>query len=636
MKTRALLWLAIFGILIWIGCSTTDDNGSVVGPGKSGTQISGELTGILAAAQSPYWITGDISVPTGQTLTIQPGVELRFDGFYQFTVQGHLDAIGTPDENIVFTSMEGAQGNGDFGQWRALVFDTGADSSELAYCLIEFGAVWDSTVRYPVYPPSVDSSGYWLNGVLFCWNSSPIIRNCTIVRNGYHGVFSIGYGSHPRILNNIIVENDGDGIRCELGGSADIQYNNSWKNHARNYAETPAGIGEWTQVNDNRDSTDFRFNFSLDPKFEDIEVQDYDLLSSSPCIGTGMNGLNIGSIPYYVGATELRGPIGSDLTLTAAASPWFVTFDLFLESGNTLTVEPGAKVLFDGIWEVQIAGKLLADGATFMPTDSTNPEAVWLGIVFLNESDEDSYVRNCRFVNTTTSTKEYPFGGVITVQGVSPEISGNTFEGSIYVGISCLNSAQPLISYNTFDGFGTAAIFCYNNSHPNIHHNIIHNGTGYGIWCDFLSSPIIETNVIYATSLVGIKCNQQSAPTIEYNSIVNHDYVGILCANDSDPIIRNSIIAFNGSFQTWQVSSHGNGIKCTNSSYPLVTYNDVYQVPGEGSLFSGIQLDATNIALDPLFVNTAAGDFHLQSNSPCQTAGSDGGEIGAYGKDANW
>lgn len=641
MKIRAIRWprsgalLLTFGaVLIWAGCSTKNED--VVGPDqKSGTQISGEITADITIGQSPYWVTGDLIVPAGASVRIDPGVELRFDGLYKFVVQGHLDAIGTPSENIVFTSMNGALGAGDFGQWRAILFDTGDDVSEMAFCIVEFGAVWDSTERYPVYPEEVDSVGMWLNGAVITWNCSPIIRNCTILSNGYHGIYSIGSGSNPYVLNTNLYENDGDGIRWELGGTSEIWYCNSYENNARQFAtEAVPGYGVMSKLNANRDSCDFHYNVRKDPRFLDFDNQDYTLHSCSGLIGAGKDTLdsnkNIGSILYVVGETELRGPIGGK-TITAAASPWFVSCNAFIEPGESLLIEPGAVILFEDIYNLRIAGLMQADGATFMPADTANPAAKWEGILFTEDADPNSHITNCTIINSSTTLKEYPYGGAITVQGLNPGISGNTFIGSEYAAISCQDGSEPEISWNVIDGFGPVGIYCYNNSHADVHHNIIKDGSGYAIWCEKFSSPTITSNLIYQSQLVGVKCENQSAPTIQYNTIVGHDYSGLVIDDHSDPLVSKNIIAFNGSDFTWGNSSYGNGVHVQGSSEPTLTYNDVYQPAGEGSPYGGISPDETNISLDPAFVDAVNDDYRLQSDSPCKTAGPDSTEIGAYG-----
>ncbi len=827
MKTRFILGLTLCAALIWIGCATDEDTVTST-QGYSGTQISGELTGSLSAGNSPYWVTDDITVPAGESLTIDPGVELRFDGLYKFVVQGHLEAIGTAEENIVFTSMEGALGNGDYGQWRSIVFDTENDVSEMAFCLVQFAAVWDSSERYPIYEDP-EELGRWINSAVFIWECSPFIRNCTILYNGYHGIFCLGGNTNPYLLNNNLYDNDGDGIRCETGATADIWYNNSKENNSRQFAECPVGIGEMTTLNANRDPCDFQFNIGLEPDFENRLMQDYDLLSTSALIGAGLDTLNgtghIGSIPYYVGATELRGPIGGTV-ITAADSPWYVTNNCFIDLGETLESQSGAMVIFQGIYNWRLAGLFEIDGTTFVHEDSSNSSVFWSGIKITEEADNSSFINDCQFIHASTTDIYPPYGGALTITGSSPTISNNTFTGSEFVAISCQYGAAPEISGNTIDGFGPMGVFCYNNSHPYIHHNVIANGAGYTILCESNSSPHIETNLIYSTSFIGIKCESNSSPFIEYNTIVNHDYSGIQINNQSNPTIENNIIAFNGKYETWSTGTitgellaelpidtyseftlefdmyhrlpsiiqqtscvgignssefsssgvyleiengtdvrlyaggtvidqtvipsfdsrwqhvkmdrssdgswavtwdegganeitltgsdgggdisdmhlwvtgspsgnsihtddftltvasaivwqddfedgnftldpvwmldagigevatintnlcllikgeeiYGNAIQVDDeyTSLPDVIYNDAYQPEGEGYPFGGVSPDATNIMVDPLFVDLENADFHLQSNSPCKTAASDGGEIGAYGKDSNW
>ncbi len=643
MKSKKAILCGLAALLAAVllgGCATSGTETPTGPPPVSGTPIAGPQSGVLSASSSPYRVTDSLVVLQDADLIIEPGVELRFDGLHKFIVLGHLEAIGTPEENIIFTSGQGSLGTGDFGQWRAILFDTGereaaGDTSVLAYCQVKFGAVWDSTERYP------DSTGLWMNGAVICWNSSPTIRNCNIIYNGYHGVYCIGSESRPYLLNDIVYENDGDGIRCEpLPGEAvlatpQIWYNDSKENNARQFADVPAGIGEITQVNANGDSCDVQFNMIKDPMFLDFLAQDYSLDACSPCIAAGLSegaeSAMLGSIPYYVGATELRGDIGGRV-ITAAGNPWTMTCDVFIDPGETLTIEPGALLIVQGVYGMRVSGLIQADGATFIPEDSTNQAIDWLGIELSEEADPLSYIRNCRLVNASTDQKSYPFGGAVTVQGTAADISYNTFENCTYAAVSCLHLAEPSISYNVIDGFGPVAINCFDNSRPSIYRNIIRNGLGYGVLCEFFSSPGIQENVIYNTGHVGIKCDNFSAPDILYNTIVQNAYAGILCWTSSNPLVLDNIVAFNGSAVTWPDTTHGHGLSVAESSFPDLAFNVFYQPVG--SVFSsGISPwpDSTNILANPLFENAAAGDFHLQPGSPALTAGSNDGEVGAYG-----
>ena len=53
-------------------------------------------------ANSPYVVTGDIYVQSGESLTIEAGVEVRFYGNFPFYAYGSLIAEGTEVDSIYF------------------------------------------------------------------------------------------------------------------------------------------------------------------------------------------------------------------------------------------------------------------------------------------------------------------------------------------------------------------------------------------------------------------------------------------------------------------------------------------------------------------------------------------------------
>ena len=84
----------------------------------------GEVSGIWSKKSSPYLINGDLNIPAGKTLTIQPGVTLKFTGLYTLNVQGNLVAIGTKNDSIVFTALDtaGIKDRKKIG-WNGIRFD---------------------------------------------------------------------------------------------------------------------------------------------------------------------------------------------------------------------------------------------------------------------------------------------------------------------------------------------------------------------------------------------------------------------------------------------------------------------------------------------------------------------------------
>jgi hypothetical protein len=80
----------------------------VIYPVRGETQKNGLLTSdaTWTAAESPYKLTGPVGVADGVTLTIEPGVTVDFGKFYM-QINGTLNAQGTADNKITFTSFSG-------------------------------------------------------------------------------------------------------------------------------------------------------------------------------------------------------------------------------------------------------------------------------------------------------------------------------------------------------------------------------------------------------------------------------------------------------------------------------------------------------------------------------------------------
>ncbi|MFN3666099.1 MAG: hypothetical protein ACK4S0_08075, partial [Sediminibacterium sp.] len=69
--------------------------------GVAQTSISGSVSGTWTKAKSPYILNGDVTVPTGQTLIIQPGVVIEVPAYNtDLIVNGTLVAKGTASDSI--------------------------------------------------------------------------------------------------------------------------------------------------------------------------------------------------------------------------------------------------------------------------------------------------------------------------------------------------------------------------------------------------------------------------------------------------------------------------------------------------------------------------------------------------------
>lgn len=71
---------------------------------KIGGMISKDMT---LTKNKSYLVTSNLAIPENVTLTIEPGTIVRFESQVGISSVGHLIAIGTPQDKIVFTSRDG-------------------------------------------------------------------------------------------------------------------------------------------------------------------------------------------------------------------------------------------------------------------------------------------------------------------------------------------------------------------------------------------------------------------------------------------------------------------------------------------------------------------------------------------------
>ncbi|MBN1971449.1 MAG: T9SS type A sorting domain-containing protein [Candidatus Delongbacteria bacterium] len=222
----------------------------------------GNVHGRWSIDGSPYFINGDITIPNAETLIIDPGVSILFQGEYKLYVQGRLLAEGTESDSINFDiSNSVPPGRGWFGIY---FYHTSAsnDSSKISYNILKnaintlyANACYDeaSAIRFDDFSKArvshcrFSQNKTYAGGAIKCYlSSSPTVEYCSFNDNSaicidsaypLGGAIFIKGTSSPIIRNNIFVRNSGyyGGAICLLSDNGGVFENNIFYDNFAGY-----------------------------------------------------------------------------------------------------------------------------------------------------------------------------------------------------------------------------------------------------------------------------------------------------------------------------------------------------------------------------------------------------------------
>lgn len=164
--------------------------------------ISQDTTWTLA--NSPYIVTSNITFSANYTLTIEPGVIVKFENQRRISVYGKIIANGTDTQKIIFTSVndhsaesgwDNGYGTGTpaSGQWRNIrIYNSTSNDSILNNVKIQYASRYDG---YPVY----------------LYNTNATISNSILQYSNWDGIYI--YGWNPTLDSNTIREFGSHGVR---------------------------------------------------------------------------------------------------------------------------------------------------------------------------------------------------------------------------------------------------------------------------------------------------------------------------------------------------------------------------------------------------------------------------------------
>jgi len=287
---------------------------------------------------SPY-IIGEypygniLSVPSGKTLNIEPGVVLKFvassvPGYgSSLEINGTLRAIGEETKPITFTRFEESTGT----HWLGIYFSSDSQNSILDWVIIEKARSWDSAhFAIKVDQSSVSFKNLTIENYYNRWGILLINSPSIIASSTFSEFIDTGQGSEPSAIyiiqgnptiENSIFKKNTCGINIEQGASPIIE-------------------GNYFEEN----------------KYPIYALDSYPSLTGNQFLRNDVNGILI------------FGNLSRDTTWKAGIT-YVIDYYVGVMASTTLTIEPGTIVKFKAASGApgyqayfQVAGSLIATG----------------------------------------------------------------------------------------------------------------------------------------------------------------------------------------------------------------------------------------------------------------------------------
>ncbi len=420
-------------------------------------------------------------------------------------------------------------------------------------------------------------------------DASSILTNNTVAGNTGQGI-SLN-GASPSIYNNIVANNSSGIVRV---GGRFAAFNSNVFGNGASYTGMEPGVGD----------------ISADPMFASYAGGDFRLKGTSPCRNKGTNNaLNVPDIDFAGGTRIEEGivDIGADEYGGEPSSlrQLYVDTDVPV-SGNGSTWQTAYKTITEAIEDVK-RNWLLGGAEVWVAAGQYTENVSLAGGTMLyggfagNEIHRDQ--RNWT-VNETIIDGGNKNHTVVGVTG--SVIDGFTVRNGSGCGFYCPNGS-PTISNNKITANRSEGIYCYYSS-PYIVSNTITANSTYGVRGTGSQARLVSNIIGKHTSNFGTYWETSSAATLVNNTIAGN-YYGVGMSNSS-ATLKNNIVAFN----TYGVFNNGNG-----SVTP--TFNCVYGNSSNYYSFTDPNGTQGNISVDPIFVDTTGGNYHLTSISPCRDTG---------------
>lgn len=207
------LFIKLIPVWVFLLCNTLTEAQNINFSGNVTTNTTWSN-----AAIDTVKITGNVTIDSLVTLTIEPGIVVDFTGYYFLNVKGTLHAVGTVTDSIRFTTRDtlGHHLNTHTG-WAGIRIharNNSNDTTRLSYCVVEFGKANGTSGL----PDAIHGGG------LYFYQSWKIILNHSSIRYNYaqnsggglYEYYSFVNISNSQNIKNCVFKNN----KCGTTGGA--------------------------------------------------------------------------------------------------------------------------------------------------------------------------------------------------------------------------------------------------------------------------------------------------------------------------------------------------------------------------------------------------------------------------------
>jgi DNA-directed RNA polymerase subunit F len=426
----------------------------------------------IKQTSSPLVVLGALIVAPYITLTIEPGVILKFKS-YNITIDGALVCNGTQTNKIVFTSNQPTPQPGD---WGGITFSSqsGYPASSISHCefhyptialnFVNILTVFETNISSCLFD-NISDRGIRVEG------SKVNISGCTFRNFVNYGIEAFGSNANVTILNSTMTQvlpvrmHTGSGLigyngaKINMTGNTitrtlnaiyphannDVKAifnlnNNTLTENKRGFYVNPSGynypeiIANFNNIHSNTDWNVFiepgrnprltELNFennwwgTVDGNVFVDKIYDYSKANNRAFV----NFLPFINNPFGSGGTStssnyIANWIKEDFTIKQTSSPLVVLGALIVAPYITLTIEPGVILKFKS-YNITIDGALVCNGTqtnkiVFTSNQPTPQPGDWGGITFSSQSGYPaSSISHCEFHYPTIALN---FVNILTV-----------------------------------------------------------------------------------------------------------------------------------------------------------------------------------------------------------------------------